>query len=172
MSIDTLERSPDPNERPTREARSWTWKRFLLVLLIVFAIALAIVGFSIFNTLRKIPESYAAWTTGNLIIDYLNTHTNQWPRRWEDLEQATNCLRYVPIEKLRDQVRIDWNSDFDQLLESARHSPSTPIRVVTRPDGSKLHAIWGADTEPNRKVMGYLLWTLTQTNSPTNDPDE
>ena len=49
----------------------------MLALIIVFVIVLAIVGFGIFSTWRKIPESYAAWTTGNLIVDYLNTHTNQ-----------------------------------------------------------------------------------------------
>jgi hypothetical protein len=39
------------------------------------------------------------------------------------------------------------------------------VPLVTRFDGTKLHAIWGPDTDPNNKIRGYLLWVSAQTNS-------
>lgn len=166
MSDDASDHSADINDPAARKKNPGIWRRVLLATVLILILWLGLFVFSAFNTWRKIPESYAAWTTGNLIVDYLNTHSNQWPRSWEDLDQATNCQRYVPIEKLREQVKIDWDADFGQLLQLASNHPTTPLRVVTRPDGSRLHAVWGADTEPNRKIMGYLLWTLSQSNAP------
>ena len=143
--------------------RRWPIWKILLLAVVVFVVY--VIG-STFNVYRKIPESYAAWTTGNLIVDYLDTHSNQWPRSWDDLGQATNCQRYVPIKELRTKVKINWDVHFNHLLELARTNPSTPLRLVTRPNGSKLYAIWGPDTEPNHKIKSYLLWVLTQTNTP------
>ncbi|MBE0540146.1 MAG: hypothetical protein IH623_02045 [Verrucomicrobia bacterium] len=166
MSDDASDHSADINEPAARKKNPGIWSRVLLATVLILILWLGLFVFSAFNTWRKIPESYVAWTTGNLIVDYLNTHSNQWPRSWEDLDQATNCLRYVPIEELRERVKIDWDADFGQLLQLASNHPATALRVVTRPDGSRLHAIWGASTEPNRKIMGYLLWTLSQSNAP------
>ena len=135
----------------------------------IAVISVAAIAYFLITIIRlvvvKIPESYAAWTTGNLIVDYLNTHNNQWPRSWDDLDQATNCQRYVSIEKLRGKVKVDWNIDFTRFQQSARTNNFSPFRAVTRPDGSKLYAVWGLDTDPNRKVIGYLKWTLTESNA-------
>lgn len=172
MSFNAPEYSPRINQPAVRKKHPGNWRRVLLATVLFLILWLGYFGYSAFNTWRKIPESYAAWTTGNLIVDYLNTHSNQWPRSWEDLDRATNCQRYVPIEKLREQVKIDWDADFGQLLHLASNHSATALRVVTRPDGSRLHAIWGESTEPNRKIMGYLLWTLSQSNAPPNSvPD-
>ena len=142
------------------------WPIWKILLLAVAVFVLYVIG-STFNVYRKIPESYAAWTTGNLIVDYLNTYSNQWPRSWEDLDKATNCLRYTPIESLRTTVKINWTVNFEDLLLSAATNHATPLKLVTRPDGSKLHAKWGPGTEPNNKIKGYLLWHLSQSNRPT-----
>jgi hypothetical protein len=157
------------DQPPTRRWPPW---KILLLSAGVFLVCCPVYIYDVVS--RRIPESYAAWTTGNLIVDYLATHENQWPRSWEDLDRATNCQRYTKIEILRTKVKIDWDANFNQLLQLARTNHSTPLRLVTRPNGKKLCADWGPDTEPNRKIMGYLLWVLTQTNatpslSVTND---
>jgi hypothetical protein len=145
----------------------FTWKRVLIGIAVIFVAAITCFLFTLIRLVEvKIPESYAAWTTGNLIVDYLNTHTNQWPRSWEDLHQATNCQRYVSIEKLRGKVKVDWDINFAQLQQSARTNNFSLFRAVTRPDGSKLYAVWGRDTDPNLKIIGYLKWTLTESNAP------
>ena len=126
-------------DQPPTKRRWPIWK---ILLLAAVAFLLYVIA-SAFNVYRKIPESYAAWASGNLIVDYLNTHSNRWPRSWEELEQATNCLRYVPIDTLRTKLKIDWEVNFDDLVQMARTNPSTSLHLVTRLDGSKLQAIWG-----------------------------
>src|SRR5208283_4773686 len=136
-------------------------KRLLLVFAVLFVAVGAMVGYELYQSLvYKIPESYDAWTTGSLIVGYLETHSNQWPRSWDDLQSATNFNRpmsgFVPIDRLRQSVKIDWQVDVKHLQELVRSNPNATIRVVTRLDGLPLPAIWGPGTEPNAKIMSYL----------------
>lgn len=138
------------------------WKRLLLAAGVALVVAVLAIGYSAFNTWRLLPESYAAWTTGNLMVEYLQTHTNEWPRDWEDLRAATNSLLekgmpvYSPLDRLPALVRIDWQVDVNVLSQTARSDSNATIQVVTRLDGSPLPALWGSDTEPNGKIMRYL----------------
>jgi hypothetical protein len=148
------------------------WKLLLLAFAILFITVVSMMGYTLFRLVHyQIPESYAAWTTGNLMVEYLQTHTNQWPRKWEDLQSAVNSLHekgmpvYTPLEHLPDRVKIDWQVDVGRLLEAARGNSIPTIRVVTRLDGSRLQAKWGPDTEPNAKIMRYLKMTLTTSNT-------
>lgn len=96
------------------------------------------------------------------MVEYLRTHTNQWPRSWEDLRSATNSLLekgmpiYVPLDRLPQFVKIDWQADVGYLQQVARSDSNATIRVVTRLDGLPLRAVWGPNTEPNGKIMRYL----------------
>ena len=146
------------------------WKRLLLVFAVVFVAVVAIVGYDLYRLVHyKIPESYDAWTTGSLIVGYLEAHTNQWPTSWDDLQAATNFNQpmsvFVPIDRLRQSVKIDWQVDVKHLQELVRSNPNATIRVVTRLDGLPLQAVWGPDTEPNAKIMSYLKTTLTTSNN-------
>jgi hypothetical protein len=147
------------------------WKRLLLGLVIVLGIVVCGVGYNLYRLVTvKIPESYAAWTTGNLIVEYLATHTNQWPRSWDDLRAATNSLLekgrpvYTPLDRLPRFVKVDWHAATDHLLQAARSNSNARLQLITRVDGSPLRTVWGPDTEPNTKVMGYLRWSLTSSN--------
>jgi hypothetical protein len=147
------------------------WKRVLLVLAVLFVALVAMVGYDLYKWVHyRIPESYAAWTTGTLIVGYLETHTNQWPRSWEDLQSATNINQpmsvFVPIVHLRQSVKIDWQVDINNLQETVRTNPAATIRVVTRMDGLPLQARWGRDTEPNAKIVNYFKQTLTAKAEP------
>ena len=146
------------------------WKRLLLVFAVVFVAVVEIVGYDLYRLVHyKIPESYDAWTTGSLIVGYLEAHTNQWPTSWDDLQAATNFNQpmsvFVPIDRLRQSVKIDWQVDVKHLQELVRSNPNATIRVVTRLDGLPLQAEWGPDTEPNAKIMNYLKTTLTTSNN-------
>jgi len=163
---------------PSPRSRVAIWKRLLLAFVILLIAAISTIGYSLYQMVHyKIPESYAAWTTGNLMVEYLQTHTNRWPRSWEDLQSATNSLLekgmpvYMPLGQLQGFVKIDWQADPGRLLQAASNDPNFTIHVVTRLDGSKLLAVWGADTEPNVKIMRYLKTTLTTSNAvPTSAP--
>ena len=140
----------------------------LLVLGTSVALGVLWLGYGLYQLVHvRIPESYAARTTGNVIVEYLATHTNQWPRSWEELRSATNSMLesgrpvYVPLDRLPQFVKVDWHTDVNRLLQSARNDTTTKVHVVSRLDGSPLWAVWGPDTEPNGKVMAYLRWSLT-----------
>ncbi len=153
------------------------WKRLLLVFVVIFVVVVAKVSYDLYQLVYyKIPESYDAWTTGTLVVGYLQTHTNQWPKGWEDLRSATNINQpmsvFVPIDRLRQSVKIDWQVDITNLQELVRTNPRVRVHVVTRMDGLPLRAKWGPDTEPNAKIVRYLKMTLTTSNTtlePTGD---
>src|SRR5262245_46693241 len=101
------------------------WKRLLLLIAGVCILAVLVFGYSAFTIWRRIPESYAAWTTGDLMVEYLREHTNQWPRGWDDLKSATNSLMergrpvYWPLGALPQLVKIDWQADVKELQRLA-----------------------------------------------------
>jgi len=145
------------------------WKRLLLALGILFIVVVSLIGYDLYHLVHsEIPESYDAWTTGSLLVGYLQTHSNEWPRSWDDLRSATNFNQpvsvFVPIDRLRQSVKINWQVDVKHLQQVARSNSNAAIHVVTRLDGSPLRAVWGPDTEPNAKIMNYLRTTLTTTN--------
>jgi hypothetical protein len=130
-------------------------------LILGFGILLLIVaGLFVYDFIKlwlAIPESYAAWTAGNAVVDYLQEHTNRWPRDWDELRTATNrSLWYVPVARLKEVVKIDWQADVGKLAENAKRDQNFKIRLVTRLDGKPLQAKWGPDTEPNTKILEYL----------------
>jgi hypothetical protein len=128
----------------------------------VLIVVVLAIGYSFIRTWLLLPESYAAWTTGNLMVEYLQTHTNQWPHGWEDLRSATNSLQekgmpvFVPLDQLPHFVKIDWRVDVGHLQQVAHSSSNVTIHVITRLDGSPLRAVVGPDTEPNNKIIRYL----------------
>jgi hypothetical protein len=105
------------------------WKLLLLAFVILFLVVVSIMGHALFRLVHcQIPESYAAWTTGNLMVKYLQTHTNQWPRKWGDLQSATNSLGgrtvYMPLERLPEYVKIDWQADPGRFLQGHAAAPT------------------------------------------------
>ena len=109
-----------------------------------------------------IPNSYAAWTTGDLIVEYIDTHEGKWPRRWDDLRVAEQSLKrrgqnvYWDFEKLPQMIQVDWTANPVALAKLQARSNEVPFEVVTKLDGSKVDAVWGEDREPNRKIYVYL----------------
>ena len=152
-------------------------KRLLLAFGLLLIVLVSMIGYNLYQMVDvKIPESYAAWTTGNLMVEYLMTHTNQWPRSWDDLRSATNSLQekgmpvYMPLGQLERRVKIDWQADTGRLLQASRTGTNITINVITRFDGSKLFAVWGSDTEPNGKIMRYLKTTLEKSKTTPQPP--
>ena len=144
--------------------RAFTWKKALLALLVIIGVWALLTGYSICRmVIVVIPHSYAAWTTGDLLVEYMDTHNGGWPQNWEDLENARDSLIrkgrniYYDFNKLPAIVKIDWNVNSTTLAKDALVGGESAVRVVTQLDGSRLEAQWGRDTEPNRKVGRYLI---------------
>lgn len=142
------------------------WVRALQGLGILLFFFAALLVYGAIQVSRKVPESYAAWTSGNILVGYLKTHTNQWPRSWDEIRKESETigvsggLIYTPIERLPEFVKIDWSVDVKELTRLSLAGTNANFRVVTRLDGSKLKAMWGSDTEPNNKIASYLRTTV------------
>lgn len=132
----------------------------------LFLVAIVLGGLWLYQAYQLayvlIPNSYAAWATGDLIVEYVDTHEGKWPSGWDDLRAAKQSLErrsqpvYWDFEKLPRMVKVDWTANPAILSKLQAHSNEVPFQVVTKLDGSKVDARWGEDTEPNRKIYLYL----------------
>jgi len=139
----------------------------VIVLLVAGALIAACYGYDVYRKVTVvIPNSYAAWATGDLIVEYIRTHDGRWPHDWEDLRVAKESLErqgkpvYYQFDRLPRMIRVDWNADPAKLAKVLQVSNEVPFRVVTKADGSSVFACWGPDTEPNTKIYSYLKGTL------------
>lgn len=124
-------------------------------------VGLVVVSFSTWFIVRvvyvwwHIPEAYAAWDAGDMLLWYMRSHNNDWPDNWEDFQSAIESEPALflrgrhPEEpdymrRMKRTIKIDWSFD-----PAGPRNPSP----VTRPDGSPLHAYW---SDPNGMIYQYL----------------
>jgi hypothetical protein len=150
-------------------------RRHKIIVIIVVPILsmVAFVGYFAYNvvyTVRHIPEAYAAWDTGTLLVEYMQRHNDRWPSSWDDLltvmdEKSRDQImlrgsRAGDVEyaqSLRKMVSVDWT--FDPGREQER-------LPVTRPDGSAFRTVWEG-AEPNEMVHVYLEARKTSNPRPS-----
>lgn len=137
-----------------------THRRRIISLIAIGALAFVLwAGYGAFRSWRLLPEAYAAWDTGTLLVEYLKASDDRWPSSWDDLLTVLDSPGGMDIplygsqagdvayaRSLRVRIAVDWSFD------RARIADADP---VTRPDGSAFDVLWeGGD--PNEMVRGYL----------------
>jgi hypothetical protein len=144
------------------------WKIVIAACVLVPLGAAAYFGYSVFYTWRHIREAYAAWDTGTLLVEYMESHDGRWPSSWDDLLSVVRSASADQVKlygtgtnqeevalSLAKSVAVDWTFD---PSGSSNQSP------VTRHDGTKFPVLWqGAD--PNKMVRRYLA-DRRATNAP------
>jgi len=147
-------------------------KRGRKIILFVAIVVIGVIGWIthvLYRTVTHIPEAYAAWDTGTLLVEYLKTHEDHWPSSWDDLltvlgSQAGQKIMLrgaragdVPYARsLRDKVAVDWT------FNVAGPEGEPP---VTRLDGSAFIIVWEG-AEPNEMVRSYLKERASTQPSP------
>jgi hypothetical protein len=134
----------------------------LLLLCVAIAVSGVVgwIAYGVVYTLHRIPEAYAAWDTGTLLVEYMKAHDNRWPASWDDLLTVldSDAGRQIPLmgaaagdvkyaRSLRDHVSVDWS--FDPHHADDRRNP------VSRPDGTAFPVVW-SHAEPNELIRDYL----------------
>ncbi len=138
-------------------------RRLLRTLGILVLLAVCFFVYSVYRVYTYIPEAYAGWQAGQLLVGYMATHQDRWPRSWEDLRPIQESrvkqgqTNYSDFDRLPGLVRVDWNAQPEFLAKGAMQDGEASIVVVTRPNGSRLRASWGLDTDPNHMVAHYLV---------------
>lgn len=129
-------------------------RNWLIAGLIVLSLAAWFVG-RVAYLWWHIPEAYAAWDAGDMLLWYMRSHDDDWPDNWGELQSAIESEPSLflrgrhPEEpdymgRMRETIKIDWSFD------PANPTNPTP---VTRADGSPLHAYW---SDPNGMIYQYL----------------
>ena len=145
----------------------------IAVVLTIFGVA-CYFGYGIVYTARHIPEAYAAWDTGTILIEYMKLHDGKWPSSWDDLLSVMSSDSGGKIEfhgakagdtnyalSLRKKVAIDWKFD------PARNDQISP---VTRPNGTRFPIVWEG-AEPNEMIHAYLKASMN-TNAPKSRQED
>ena len=146
-------------------------KIFVRCFLAAVAIAVLVAGWLVYEilyTLHGLPEAYAAWDTGSLVIEYMDTNEGEWPRSWDQLltvvtpgssegvllhGASAGDVKYA--RSLEQVVAVDWTADPEQLAQTELQEGELPFRVITRKDGSDFPVLWEG-AEPNEMIWRYL----------------
>ncbi|WP_144058753.1 hypothetical protein [Rhodopirellula sp. SWK7] len=129
--------------------------------MIVTLVVAAMIGGGI-SLKRKLDHgiglAYASWGCGDLLVDYLEANSNQWPSDWATLERHYEKSKktYVGIGSfhyLQQEFEIDF--DFNPVADSkAWIDNPEPERVVKYRNGS---AAYVSGHEANSRVLQYLV---------------
>ena len=140
-------------------------RKRLVAILLLGLLAVAVPGgwivYRILYTLRGLPDAYAMWDTGVLLIDYMQHHDNRWPGGWDDLGDSYQRLHLIglgehlrggmTLNQLRDRVTIDSHVDTARIAAM----PADPDRFHAISPRDSNTTLWeGAD--PNEMVWDYL----------------
>ena len=143
-------------------------KIVLAVLGVLLSIVLVGLGVVYHVANHVVPESYAAWSSGEILVHYMATHSNAWPRSWDDIAEATDSLlaerkddvkwgiytgrgllttnRTCVLSELQRWVKIDWSADPAKMA-------GRPT-LVSRPNGKPFRMIL---EDPNDMVHDHLI---------------
>lgn len=103
-------------------------------------------------------NAYATDWSAGMVIEYLKTHDNVWPRSWDDLRKPYEthaALQKYPwsFDELQQRIAVDWSADVGSLMAAASAEAPRAVRVVWLTDGSETH-LQGA--ELNQRILDYL----------------
>ena len=157
--------------------------KLLLALLIACAAVGIFFAYTLLRTLSELPDAYAKWDVGNLLIEYMETHDRAWPKRWEDLQECYTLLNSdarrmddrslrsgQSFAELQTRIAIDFTANPATLAQAQPRPGKEPFRVVWSLSGSK--TVWSG-AEPNQMILDYLQSTpTTRPTDPLPTPPE
>jgi hypothetical protein len=121
----------------------------------VILLPIGIVWFGV-NLYLGMDDAYAQWGATDMVIDYMEAHSGQWPPDWKSLEPAFDAgggrVGGWSFAEYKSRVYIDFHADSARLRSLAIRSDSVPFDVI--------HArwTWGVyfDRGPNAAIYGYF----------------
>lgn len=138
--------------------------RLILAALVLFTAIAA--GYLFYEIKERVANDFAVWHTADLIIAYLKTHDDRWPRSWAELKtvQIEDPAGFIGakaeaggysafLESLERRVAVDFTVETSELLKAELGSNGPPFRVVYLRNGKSAYYI---DAEPNWLIFNYL----------------
>ncbi len=125
---------------------------------LAFVLALCYAAWSFIATYQRLPEAYAAWDTGTLLVAYMSRNDDEWPSSWDDLAKIIDLQNNCPkirgfegraedtIEQLKTYVIIDF---------AHRPQAGTMAYPITDSRGKRFRTVWDG-AEPNEMVYRWI----------------
>jgi len=140
----------------------------LLVISILLTGVLLWWGWEMLYILRGLPDAYAMWDAGDLVVDYMGKHADRWPSGWEDLQPSFDACKKgdgymrggLTFNEIRNRIEINWHASPQNAL--LHH---TPFKSITPRSGN--HTIWEG-AEPNEMIIQYLRKSGAAPATPPN----
>lgn len=137
------------------------WFRRILLLTITAALCVGLVILAqAYSTWRHLPEAYAAWDTGTLLVEYMKAE-GRWPSSWQDLSKFATAGEDDRQFTLRGSSRPEWPEYIAGLPDLVAVDWSYDPRAVyagdpvRRASGGAFPVLWDGG-DPNRMVRDYL----------------
>jgi len=96
------------------------WKRLLLVFAVLFVAVVAMVGYDLYQLCITRFLNRMMLDDGSLIVGYLEAHSNSGQEVgtiYSQQQLQSAHVGFVPIDRLRQSVKIDWQVDVKHLQE-------------------------------------------------------
>ena len=129
---------------------------------------------TILDTWRKLPEAYAAWDVGTMLVCFMERNDNHWPKSWDELtaslEPDDECVfcrgvadgndRHAGYPKTIDNIKQMVRMDRDYLPK-----PGVMRYPITTINGQRFSVVWSG-AEPNEMVYNWITHRVKETNAP------
>ena len=137
--------------KPPQQKHSWN--SYLISTTFVACGTIAIAWMALH---KSIDSHYAQWETGEMLIDYLEDHNDQWPRDWKALEPYYDPdhsrVSGWSFDEVRGSVWIDFDADVKAMKAASIASGQASLDVV----GQRLWFINFAGDHANQMLIGYF----------------
>jgi hypothetical protein len=132
--------------------------RTLLLRLAILAVAVPLIYAAVrILSFDWVSDAYALWGAGDMVVDYMRDHDEQWPRCWDDLrpyfEAGGGRVGGWSFEEYQRHVSIKWDADPAALKAEARQNSRPTFRVIMPKEW--LASTW-SHGEPNQILYHYL----------------
>lgn len=138
----------------------------IMILGVALLTIASVFGYRFYLVQESISDGYALLQTASLIISYLRTHNDEWPRSWSELSTTERDSRGSPkglkmrtgsdggsFKGLEHRVVVDFTVNTDKLLRS-QSEVRGPVPKVVHLRNRRIGNHRGID--PNLLIVDYL----------------
>lgn len=125
-----------------------------LTFTVVGVIGLVAVGVIAHNMVNLSNEMYVKWQMGELLVEYLRDHDNEWPASWEDIDEYIDRYPIISTyEDLSKVITVDFSVSKEWICDHLDEIRYGKIKLVSATSGRDSH--WH-DAEPNQIICDYF----------------
>lgn len=122
-------------------------RHYVVIAILLVAVSLCYTTWRIYHLVDEVvPDAYAQWWTGSMLVEYMKEHDDRWPKSWDDLrEEYAACVKQSgsapwDFDDLRNRVEIDlrptrvdyWTTKARLKSSGCEAATATPSKAQNR----------------------------------------